>query len=81
MAQYKISQIQLPDIHDGDPHPRLLIDGRGIHAGESFEALLPDGWREISLETRWEITGPWCWYISTPGYGDVCPIGLFVRER
>lgn len=27
----------------------------------------------------WEPTGPGCWYISTPGFEDVCPIGLFVK--
>lgn len=81
MAQYMISQIQLPDPKDKDDHPRLLVDGRGIHAGESFEALFPDGWHEITLETRWEITGPLCWYISTKEYRKFSPIGLFVRER
>ena len=30
----KIAQIQLPDPADADPHPRLLLEGRGIHAGE-----------------------------------------------
>ncbi len=74
-----IGQIQLPDPTDTDPHPRLLLDGRGIHAGESLTALFPDGWRDITLEMRWEPTGPGCWYISTPGYGDVCPVGLFVK--
>ena len=28
-----VIQIQLPDPKDHDPHPRLLVDGRGIHAG------------------------------------------------
>ena len=27
----KITQIQLPDPADADPHPRLLLEGRGIH--------------------------------------------------
>ena len=57
-----ISQLKLPDPSDTDPHPRLLLDGYGIHAGES-----------------WNETGPACWYISTPGYSDVCPVGLFVE--
>ena len=39
----KIAQIQLPDPADADPHPRLLLEGRGIHAGEWFLALFPDG--------------------------------------
>ena len=33
----------------------------------------------IDEEVAWEITGPGCWYISTPGYEDVCPVGLFVE--
>lgn len=72
-------QLQLPDPADADPHPRLLLDGRGIHAGECFTALFPDGWHGITLEIRWEPTGPGCWYISTPGLRDICPIGLFVK--
>src|SRR5699024_11356087 len=61
----RIAQIQLPDPADDDPHPRLLLEGRGIHAGEGFTALFPDGWHEITLEVAWEPTGPACWYIST----------------
>ncbi len=75
----KIAQIQLPDPTDDDPHPRLLLEGRGIHAGEWFSALFPDGWHDVTLEVSWEPTGPGCWYISTPGFEDVCPIGLFVK--
>ena len=54
----RIAQIQLPDPADDDPHPRLLLEGRGIHAGEGFTALFPDGWHEITLEVAWEPTGP-----------------------
>lgn len=75
-----ISQLQLPSPDDHDPHPRLLLDGEGIHAGSVFTALLPSGWHEITLEVRWEQTGPACWYISTPGHGHICPVGLFVRQ-
>ena len=75
----RIAQIQLPDPADDDPHPRLLLEGYGIHAGQSFTALFPDGWHEITLEVAWEPTGPACWYISTPGFKGVCPVGP-VRE-
>ena len=75
----RIAQIQLPDPADDDPHPRLLLEGRGIHAGQGFTALFPDGWHEITLEVAWEPTGPGCWYISTPGFKGVCPVGLFVK--
>lgn len=75
----KISQLKLPDPNDHDPHPRLLLDGYGIHAGSYFTALFPNGWHGITLEVAWDITGPGCWYISTPGYEQVSPVGLFVR--
>ena len=65
---------------DFDPHPRLLLNGRGIHAGETFHALFPDGWREITLEMSQKPEGSGCWYISTPGFTHICPIGLFVKE-
>ena len=70
---------QLPDPAGADPHPRLLLEGRGIHAGEGFTALFPDGWHDITLEVRWDPTGLGYWYISTPGFKDVCPVGLFVK--
>ena len=75
----RIGQIKLPAPDDSDPHPRLLVDGYGIHAGNCFKARFPDGWHEITLEVDWSTTGPACWYISTPGYSDVCPVGLFVE--
>ena len=75
----KIKQLQLPALTDTDPHPRLLLDGYGIHAGQCFTAHFPDGWHDITLEVDWNITGPGCWYISTPGYDHVRPIGLFVK--
>ena len=57
----KIRQIKLPGPNDRDPHPRLLMDGDGIHAGQCFRARFPDGWHDITLEVAWEITGPGCW--------------------
>lgn len=72
-------QLQLPDPADADPHSRLLMDGRGTHAGECFTALFPDDWHDITLEISWEPTGPGCWYILMPGFEDICPIGLFVK--
>ena len=39
----RIAQLQLPDPADADPHPRLLLEGRGVHAGEWFTALFPYG--------------------------------------
>lgn len=77
--EMRVAQLQLPDPVDADPHPRLLLEGRDIHAGECFSALFSDGWHGITLEVSWELTGQGCWYISTPGFGDICPIGLFVK--
>ena len=57
MERDNIAQLQLPDPSDTDPHPRLILKGRGIHAGESFTALFPDGWHDITLEVSWEQTG------------------------
>lgn len=33
----RVAQIQLPDPADDDPHPRLLLEGYGIHAGQSLQ--------------------------------------------
>jgi len=75
-----ISQIRLPLSSDCDPHPRLILDGYGIHAGQCFRALFPDGWHDITLEVSWKENGPACWYISTPGFENICPVGLFVEN-
>lgn len=74
-----IAQILPADSEDTDPHPRLIVDGSGIHAGQWFSALLPDGWHDITLEISWDKTGPESWYISTPEYKNISPIGLFVK--
>ena len=80
MHSEKIYQIKLPAPNDHDPHPRLLVTGRGTHAGDCFVALFPDGWHEISLEVTWDIEGPECWYINTHGFEGISPIGLFVKR-
>ncbi len=41
--EMRIAQLQLPDPADTDPHPRLLLEGRGIHAGEWVCGPVP-GW-------------------------------------
>ena len=64
----RIAQLQLPNPEDDDPHPRLLLEGDGVHAGQGFTALFPDGWHDITLEVSWEPTGPGCWYISTQSF-------------
>lgn len=79
MLKTRICQIQRPAPNDYDPHPRLLLDGNGIHAGSYCTALFPDGWHDITLEVSWDTTGPGCWFISTPEFQDISPIGLFVR--
>lgn len=80
MLETHISQIRLPSPDDHDPHPRLLLDGCGIHAGSCYTALFPDGWHEITLEVEWDATGPACWYISTPGFTGISPVGLFIKR-
>ena len=54
----RIAQLQLPDLADDDPHPRLLLEGRGIHAGQGFTALFPDGWHEITPVSYTHLTLP-----------------------
>lgn len=76
----RIGQIQLPSAGDTDEHPRLLFNGEGISSGQTFMALLPDGWKRIRLEVNWNKTGASCWYIATSGLVDICPIGLFVKK-
>ena len=75
----RIAQLQLPDPSDNDPHPRLLLEWSRNTRRAGFTALFPDGWHKITLEVAWEPEGPGCWYISTPGFKGVCPIGLFVK--
>ena len=70
-----IARLQLPDPADTDPHLRLLPEGRGIHVGEWFS----DGWHNITLKVRGKPAEPGCWYISTPGFSDICFVGLFVK--
>lgn len=52
----RIAQLQLPDPADADPHPRLLLEGYGVHAGQGFTALFPDGWHDITLEVSWVVS-------------------------
>ena len=73
MKNEAIAQLQLPDLADTDEHPRLTLNGEGIHAGDSFAALFPDGWHDVTLEIREDQN------ISTPGFREICPIGLFVK--
>lgn len=77
---YNVYQIQPPAADDQDEHPRLTVDGEPIHAGDTFEILLPSSWLWARIEMRDGIAGPGCWYIAEPaGLRDICPIGLFVR--
>lgn len=41
MEKERIAQLQLPEPADGDPHPRLISDGCGIHAG--YKEICPVG--------------------------------------
>lgn len=83
MREYKIDgkvvqQILLPNPADTDPHPRLIFNGWGIHAGECFTAWIPgDGFVDIRLESKSGIEGIHRWCIADPKYGDICPVGLW----
>ena len=39
----RIAQLQLPDPADDDPHPRLLLEGEGVHAGRGLLPCFPMG--------------------------------------
>ena len=79
-----ITQIRLPSVPEHDMHPRLQVDGRGVHCGEAFQAYLPDrsgrwAWSNIRIELDWDKPYPACWVI--PGRRDISPVGLFVLEE
>ena len=77
----EVAQIQLPNPLDDDPYPRLIFQGWGVHAGDTFLAWLPDGWHEIRLEIRNDREGPACWSIDDPKLKDICPVGLWCRAK
>ena len=79
-CECEIRQITLPAPSDMSEYPRILVNGEGIHAGMGFTALFPDGWHDITLDVG-DRPDPGCWYISTPGFRDICPIGLFVKWK
>ena len=66
MNRERLGQIRLPSPEDTDPQLRLLLNGRGIHAGETFRALFPDGWREITLEMSQSPKAPTAGTSPTP---------------
>lgn len=37
----RIAQLQLPDPANADSHPRLLLEGYGVHAGQGFNCPVP----------------------------------------
>lgn len=73
------AQIKLPPEDAQSWGIRLQVNGDGISAGQSFRALFPDGEHSITLEVGSPSMGPGGWYISTPGFSGVCPVGLWVR--
>ena len=54
----RIAQLQLPDPADDDPHPRLLLEGEGVHAGQGFTALFPDGWHDLLRRQAFRAVHP-----------------------
>ena len=75
---HRVMQIQLPDEDDTDEHPRIRLNGDGIHAGEVVQAWIPGkGLVHLRLEVSWEAVGASSWYVANEEYRDVCPIGLW----
>lgn len=77
-ARRRNYQLQLPATAGADPSPSLLLNGVDIQPGD-YKVRLPSGWQVVTIEIKQGITGPGCWYISTPGFTHICPIGLFVE--
>ena len=50
----RIAQLQLPDPADNDPHPRLLLEGEGVHAGQGFTA--PVSYTHLDVYKRQGLT-------------------------
>ena len=48
----RIAQIQLPDPADDDPHPRLLLEGRGIHAGQGIDNFRQPSYRNMGFSVN-----------------------------
>lgn len=78
-AKKRIRQIKQSGPTGQAPYPCLTLDGANVPSGCSLKVQLPDGWRVVRLERSPELTGHACWRITTPGYTDVCPIGLFAE--
>ena len=75
----RVCQLKYFEAAGQDRYPHLMLDGADIQPGRTLKVRFPDGWHTVTLELRQETTGPACWYISTPSYTNVCPIGLFVE--
>ena len=48
----KVAQLQLPDPADADPHPRLLLEGDGVHAGHHLRGQPVSGLLCCVRDTR-----------------------------
>jgi len=75
----KHRQLLLPPSVDGHPYPPLTLDGNEVRPGARMKVLLVDGWRNVTLDVRPDVTGPARWCIPTPTYNKINPIGLFVE--
>jgi len=71
-------QLLLPPSAAGHPYPPLTLDGYEVQPGARLILLL-DGWRNVTLDVRPDVTGPARWCIFTPAYSKISPIGLFVE--
>ena len=51
MKNEAIAQLQLPDLADTDEHPRLTLNGEGIHAGDCLQHYFPT----VGMMLRWRL--------------------------
>lgn len=75
----KRRQLQLSYSEGAEEKPRLMLDGHEVQAGSPIKVLLPGRWETVTVDIRPDVTGPERWYISTPGFSRINPIGLFVE--
>lgn len=74
-------QLQLFYSENAKLNPCLILDDNEVQAGASLKVLLPGRWKTVTVDIRPDVAGPERWYISTPGFKRVCPIGLFVEMQ
>lgn len=76
----KVMQIGSMEAHGGlYPSSTMMRDGICLGILMCLRWACGHVKDRTTLEIREDQNGPGCWYISTPGFREICPIGLFVK--